>query len=157
MTFDTIAKAIVDEAQSHLTMTELAASPLGVLAGLTHTEGKQVMDALDAKTVAEFAQSRYVLWAQPIATLARHEKTDLPTPALSSVLGQKWEKKRLRDLAKASPAAFQGLSEKEAKVLADVLGIRSIEELATHSYVLKAQVIAHMAMIEKVRSVRKAA
>lgn len=157
MTFNNIGKIIVDEAQAHLSVSELAAQPLGVLADLSHTDGKQVMDAFDAKTVAEFAQSKYVLWAQAITNLARYETTDFPTPALAAILDQKWEKKRLRDIAKASPSVFAGMSEREAKVIADALGARTVEELATNRWVLKAQAIANLARIERDRTFRKAA
>ncbi len=157
MSFSNIGKIIVDEAQTHLGVSELAASPLGVLAGLTHTEGKAVMDALGVRTISEFAGSKYVLWAQAIATLAKHEKTDLPTPALAAILDEKWQKKRLRDLAQASPAVLDGLSDKDAKVLAEAFGVRTIADLATNRYVLKAQAIANMAMIERDKTFKKAA
>lgn len=157
MTFNAIGKIIVDEAQAHLSVSDLAAQPLGVLADLSHTDGKQVMDAFGAKTIAEFAASKYVLWAQAITNLAKYETTDFPTPALAAILDQKWEKRRLRDLAKASPAIFAGMSDKEAKLVADVLGARTVEELATNRYVLKAQAIANLAAIERDRTFRKAA
>jgi hypothetical protein len=157
MTFNTISKKIIDDAQAHLSVSELANSPLGVLAGLSHTDGKQAMDALDAKTVSDFAQSRFVLWAQAVTTLARTEKSDMPNPGIAAILDEKWQKKKLRDIAKASPAVFAGLSEKEAKVLAEVFGIRTVEDLATNRYVRKAQAVAYLAMIEKEDSFRKAA
>lgn len=157
MSFNTIAQSIVDPAYANLPLREIASLPLGALAGVSQTEGKQLMNALDARTIADFAASRYVMWAQAIVALAKVEKSDLPTPALANALDPSWQKKRMRDLADASPAALAGLSEKEARILAESFGIRTIADLATHAHVRKAQAIAHLAAIETSQSVRKAA
>jgi hypothetical protein len=157
MSFNTIAQSIVDPAHANLSFREIAAMPLGALAGVSQTEGKQLMDALDARTIGDFATCRQLMWAQAIITLAKVEKSDLPTPALANALDPSWQKKRMRDLTDASPAALAGLSEKEARILAESFGIRTIAELANHPHVRKAQVIAHLAAIEAGQIVRKAA
>jgi hypothetical protein len=157
MSFNTIAQSIVDPAHANLSFREIAALPLGALAGMSHAQGKQLMDALDARTIGDVATSRYVMWAQAIVTLAKVETSDLPTPALANALDPSWQKKRLRDLAEASPAALAGLSEKEARILADSFGIRTIAELANHAHVRKAQAIAHLGAIEAAQGMRKAA
>jgi hypothetical protein len=157
MSFNIIGPSIVDAAHANLSFREIASMPLGALAGVSHTEGKQLMDALDARTIGDFATSRFVMWAQAIVTLAKVEKSDLPTPALANALDPSWQKKRMRDLAEASPAALAGLSDKEARILAESFGIRTIAELANHALVRKAQTVSHLAAIETGHTVRKAA
>ncbi len=115
------------------------------------------MDALDTRTIEGVATSKYVLWAQAITTLAKHEKSDLPNPALVAILDARWEKKRLRDLVEASPSILSGMSDKEAKLLEEALGVRTVEDLATNRHVLLAQVIARLADEERLAPTQKAA
>lgn len=157
MSFNSIATTIIDQSQAHLSFRELASAPLGTLAGLSHTEGKQLMDALDVRTVAEFATSRYVMWAQAIVTMAKLDKTGQPATGLAGALDPSWQKKSVRQLAEASPSALAGVSDKEAKILAEVFGIRTIAELADNMHVRRAQVIMHLATIEAGQTVRQAA
>lgn len=157
MTLTTAMTTLVDRDADHMTAVDLSRAPLGVLSGLSHDQGKRVMDALDARTIAEVATCRHVAWAQAITRLARHEEGAASYPGLAAILDPKWQKMRLRDLAKASPAALAGLSEKEARLLAEAIGVRSIEELATNTFILKAQVIAHLATFEKIEGLRQAA
>lgn len=157
MSFNTIASAIIDQSQAHLSFRELAAAPLGSLAGLSQTEGRQLMDALDVRTVTEFATSRYVMWAQAIVTLAKLDKTGQPVPGLAGALDPSWQTKPVRNLPAASVSALAGVSDKEAKILAEIFGIKTIADLAGNVHVRKAQVIAHLAMIESGQMVKQAA
>jgi hypothetical protein len=140
-----ITAQFIDENQRHLSLPQLAGASLGVLVGLTHTQAAAVMEALDARTLHEVANSKYVLWAQAITTLAKHERVDAANPGLAPILDEKWSQKRLRDLAQASPAVFAGLSEKEAKGLQQALGVKTIEDLATNVFIRRAQLIAGLA------------
>lgn len=157
MPFKNDLVALIDESHRSKTFGQLAASPPGVLAGLTHTQGAKLMQALDVTTIEELAQSRYVLWAQSITHLARYERVDGFNPSLAAILDRQWEKASLRDLAKARPSIFTGLSAKEATMLEEAAGIRTVEDLATNRYVLMAQVIAHLARYERGSTEKKAA
>jgi hypothetical protein len=157
MPFNNELKSLIDVAYQTKPFSEIARAPLGALGGLSNEQGRLVMAALDVKTIAEFAQCRYVLWSQAITHLAKFEKIDGFNPSLTTLLDEKWQKKSLRDIAKASPAVFAGLSEKEAKVLHDVMKVRSVEELATSRHVMTAQIIAHLGMYEKEAGFRQAA
>ena len=157
MPFKNDLVALVDESHRSKTFGQLAASPPGVLAGLTHTQGAKLMQALDVTTIEELAQSRYVLWAQSITHLARYERVDGFNPSLAAILDRQWEKASLRDLARARPSIFTGLSAKEATMLEEAAGIRTVEDLATNRYVLMAQVIAHLARYERGGAEKKAA
>lgn len=161
MPFKNNLAALIDDTYRAKSFSEIASASPGVLGGLSHTEAAKLMDALDVRTIEELATSKYVLWAQSITHLARYEKVDTSAgpafnPSLGAILDDKWQKKRLRELAKAAPSIFVGLSEKEGKLLAEALQVKTIEDLATDRFVLLAQVIAHLARCERVlRSVRQ--
>jgi hypothetical protein len=157
MNVTTILKTLIDDAQANIAFADIARASPGAIAGLSHMQAKQVMDALDVKSIADLATCRHVLWAQAITHLAKQERTDLPNPGLTDILDPSWQKKRLRDLAKASPSVLSGLSEKEAKLLAEALNVQTIAELATNVFILKAQVIAHLATFAKIEGIRAAA
>jgi hypothetical protein len=165
MPFKNDLAALVDESHRSKSYGEIAAAPVGVLGGLTHTDAAKVMEALGVTTIEGLASSKYVLWAQSIAQLARYEKLDgrVPgaqafNPSLAAILDAAWEKKPLRELAAASPAIFAGLSDGKAAMLAEALKVRTVEDLATNRFVLVAQIISHLARYETDRpAVRKAA
>jgi hypothetical protein len=149
MPFKNDLVALIDESHRGKTFGQLAASPPGILAGLTHAQGARLMQALDVTTIEELAQSRYVLWAQSITHLSKYERVDGFNPSLAAILDGQWEKKSLRELARARPSIFTGLSAKEATMLEEAAGIRTVEDLATNRYVLMAQVITHLARYER--------
>jgi len=157
MPFPDHLASLIDETARAKSFSDLARCSPGILAGLTHAQGAQVMEALDTRTIEGVAASKYVLWAQAIATLARHEKTDLPNPALAAILDARWEKKRLRDLAGASPSVLTGMSDYEAKLLEEALGVRTLQDLATNRHILLAQAIARLAEEERLAPTQKAA
>ncbi|BAU94042.1 hypothetical protein MPPM_5437 (plasmid) [Methylorubrum populi] len=165
MPFKNDLASLVDETHQGKSYGEIAASSVGALGGLTHTEAAKVMDALDVKSIEELATSKYVLWAQAIAHLAKFEKIDATkvgtdqafNPSLAAILDSKWEKRPLREIAKASPAVLSGISRKEADLLAEALQVKTVEELATNRFVLVAQVIAHLAKYEATSPLKKAA
>lgn len=157
MPFQNDLVSLLDEGYRSKSFGEIAASPPGVLAGLTHTQGAKLIGALGVKTIADVATSKYVLWAQSITHLSRYEKVDGFNPSLASILDAKWEKKSLRALAKAPPSIFTGMTDDEAAMLEEAIGVRTVEELATNRYVLLAQVITHLAKYEMSRPRAKAA
>ncbi len=108
MPFKNDLVSLIDEGHRSKSFGELAASPPGILAGLTHAQGAKLMQALDVTTIEELAQSRYVLWAQSITHLAKYEKVDAFNPSLAAILDGQWEKKGLRELARARPSIFTG-------------------------------------------------
>jgi hypothetical protein len=157
MPFKNELKSVIDQEFHSKSFVEIAKAPLGVLGGVSRDQGLSVMDALNVKTIAELATCKHVLWAQAINTLAKQERTTAANPVLADIIDPKWEKSGLRDLAKASPAVLMGLSERGAKLLHEAIGVRTVEELATNRYVLTAQVIANMAKLEKIETLKQAA
>lgn len=157
MPFQNDLVALLDEGYRNKSFGELASAPPGILAGMTHTQGAKLIGALGVKTIADVASSKYVLWAQSITHLSRYERVDGFNPCLSSILDAKWEKKSLRQLTKAPPSIFTGMTDDDAAMLEEAIGVRTVEELATNRFILLAQVIAHLAKYETSRPKAKAA
>ena len=150
MPFESNLADLIDDTYGSKSFREIAGASPAVLAGLRYADASKLMEALDVKTIAELAGCRYVLWAQSIAHLSQHEKVDTSSgpalnPSLAAILDERWRKKRLRELAEAPPSIFAGLSEKEAGLLAEAIGVKTVEDLATNRFVLIAQVIANLA------------
>lgn len=61
---------------------------------------------------------------------------------VSKYLDKAWEHKEFSELVNAPIGALAGVSEADAKALADALGIKTIGDLATNKYVLWAQAIS---------------
>lgn len=68
---------------------------------------------------------------------------------LKNVLDKAYEDKPLKEVIKASPAALQGVSEKDAKALKEAFGIDTIEEFANSKFVKWAQALVALAAAEK--------
>jgi hypothetical protein len=157
MPFNNELKFLIEDAYRGKSFGELTSAPINAMAGINHEQARQLMAGLDVKTIGELANSRYVLWAQSITHLARFERIDAFNPSLSAILDEKWAMKRLRTIAKESPAVFTGLSAKAAGVLAETINVKTVEDLATNRFVMMAQVIAHLAKYEKIGELKKAA
>ena len=69
--------------------------------------------------------------------------------SLEHVVDKEWEDKTASEIAKASLAALQGLTDERAQKIKEALGADTIAELATNKYVLWAQAIATLADYEK--------
>ena len=69
--------------------------------------------------------------------------------SLSKVLDKEWEQKSLAEIAKASPAVLQGLTDERAAKLAEAIGAKTIAELANNKYVKWAQALALLAEFEE--------
>ena len=60
---------------------------------------------------------------------------------VAKILDKDYEDKDFAELADAPVSALEGLSEGDAEHLKEALGIRTIRDLATNKFVLRAQAI----------------
>jgi hypothetical protein len=153
MTFTNDLATLIHDAHRAKSFREIATAAPTVLAGLGSAQAAALMDALQVKTVEELGRSKYVMWAQAIATLAAHEKPKAEASAVSNTslaafLDTKWETRTLRDVTGAPPSALAGLTAKADKALHESLGIQTIQDLATNRYIRLAQVIGQLAEFE---------
>jgi hypothetical protein len=56
-----------------LTLREIANSPVDAIAGVSENDAKLLNEAFNVKTVSDFANLKYVRWAQAICILAAGE------------------------------------------------------------------------------------
>jgi hypothetical protein len=68
---------------------------------------------------------------------------------IKHLVDKAYESKSLKEIAAASPAALQGVSDKDAEHLKEAFNIKTIHELANHKFIRWAQAIDTLAQFEK--------
>ncbi len=68
---------------------------------------------------------------------------------IKHLVDKAYETKSLKEIAAASPAALQGVSDKDAQHLKDAFNIKTVSELANHKFIRWAQAIDTLAQFEK--------
>lgn len=68
---------------------------------------------------------------------------------IKHLVDKAYEDKSLKEIAAASPAALQGVSDKDAVHLKEAFNIKTISELANHKFIRWAQAIDTLAQFEK--------
>lgn len=64
----------VDKAYENMTFKQIADAPVDALQGVSAGDAEHLKDAFGVKTVRQFAELKYVKWAQAIVTLAATEE-----------------------------------------------------------------------------------
>ena len=64
----------VDKAYEKMTLKEIAKAPVDALQGVSAGDAELLLKAFKVKTVSDFANLKYVKWAQAICTLAEGEE-----------------------------------------------------------------------------------
>jgi hypothetical protein len=67
-----IDKCVVKKYEK-MKLKEIAAAPVDALQGVSEGDAKLLKEAFNVKTVSDFANLKYVRWAQAICTLAEGE------------------------------------------------------------------------------------
>ena len=74
----------------------------------------------------------------------------MPTnDSLTEVLDKAYEHMPLKELVKQSPAALQGVTEKDADLLKQAFGIKTIHDMGTNKFFRWAQALVTLAGPEK--------
>lgn len=68
---------------------------------------------------------------------------------IKHLVDKAYENKSLKEIAEASPAALQGVSDKDAEALKAAFGIKTVSQLANNKFVRWAQAIDTLAQFEK--------
>ena len=63
----------VDKKYEKMSFKELAHAPVDAIAGVSAADAEKLKEAFGVKTVADFANLKYVKWAQAICALADGE------------------------------------------------------------------------------------
>lgn len=69
--------------------------------------------------------------------------------SLKNVLDKAWENKPLKEIIAASPSALQGVTDKDAELLQQAFGIKTIEQMAENKFFRWAQALTTLAATEK--------
>ncbi len=74
----------------------------------------------------------------------------MPTnESLANIVDKVWEEKSLKEILAASPAALQGVTDDDAKLLDQAFGIKTVEAMGTNKFFLWAQALVTLAAQEK--------
>lgn len=68
---------------------------------------------------------------------------------LEKALDKAYETKPLKEILAASPAALAGVSDKDAELLQQAFGIKTIQDLATNKFFVTAQALVNLAAVKK--------
>ena len=73
----------------------------------------------------------------------------MPTnESLANIVDKAWEGKSLKEILATSPAALQGVTDDDAKLLDQALGIKTVEAMGTNKFFLWAQALVTLAARE---------
>ena len=64
----------VDKKYEKMTLKELVKAPVDAIEGVSEGDGKLLKEAFNVKTIGDFANLKYVKWAQAICVLADGEE-----------------------------------------------------------------------------------
>ena len=64
---------VLDKAYEKMSLKELANAPVSALQGVSEGDAEKLKDAFKIKTIKQFANLKYVKWAQAIVTLSEME------------------------------------------------------------------------------------
>ena len=70
----TCLENILDKAWEDKPLKEIVHQSPAVLQGVTDADAQHLADAFGIKTVGDLAKTKFVRWAQALATLAEYEK-----------------------------------------------------------------------------------
>lgn len=137
--------SMLDKAWENKPIKEIVDAPVSALQGISERAAEELKKSLKVNTIREFANSKYVRFAQIITYFA---ETGEDIGSIEQMVDKAWEKKSLKEIADAPVSALQGISDNIAKVLNDELKIKTVRDLATNKYVRWAQALCHMEMLE---------
>lgn len=69
--------------------------------------------------------------------------------SLKPILDKAYENTSLKELVKLSPSVLSGVTDKDAELLKEAFGIKTIEQMATSKFFLWAQALNNLAAYEK--------
>jgi len=64
---------VLDKAFEKKSFKELADAPVSALQGVSEADAVKLKEAFNVKTIKDFANLKYVKWAQAIVTLAEYD------------------------------------------------------------------------------------
>ncbi len=132
---------LVDKKFAHLPPRDLLDAPVSAIKGVSEKDAELLKEAFNIKTIRDLADNKYVKLAQAIVALA---------DVWEAALDKAFEDKSPKELVNAPVSALSGVSERDAELLKKAFAIKTIKDLATKKYILVAQVIKTLAMLQPI-------
>lgn len=121
-----------DKEYEQKSLPELRKAPVAALSGVNQTDADALKNAFGIDTVEELALNKYALLAQAINAFSKYS---------GKVLDKEFNSAEFEELRKKPVSAISGVSEADATLLKNALGINTIQDLAENKYVRIAQLV----------------
>ena len=132
-------RSLIDKKYADLSPQELLDVPVSAIKGVSERDAELLKQAFNIKTIRDLADNKYVKIAQAITSLA-----DFWEEALDKA----FEKKSPKELVNAPVSAISGVSERDAELLKQAFNIKTVKDFATQKYILIAQIIKTLAILQ---------
>jgi len=121
-----------DKEYEQKSLLELRKAPVSALSGISQNDADSLKTAFGIDTVGELALNKYVLLSQAINVFST---------CSGKILDKEFNSAEFEELRKKPVSAISGVSEADATLLKNSLGISTIQDLAENKYVRIAQLI----------------
>lgn len=121
-----------DKEYEQKSLPELRKAPVSALSGISQSDADSLKAAFGIDTVGELALNKYVLLSQAINVFST---------CSGKILDKEFNSAEFEELRKKPVSAISGVSEADATLLKNSLGINTIQDLAENKYVRIAQLI----------------
>ncbi len=121
-----------DKEYEQKSLPELRKAPVSALSGISQNDADSLKAAFGIDTVGELALNKYVLLSQAINVFST---------CSGKILDKEFNSAEFEELRKKPVSAISGVSEADATLLKNSLGINTIQDLAENKYVRIAQLI----------------
>ncbi len=121
-----------DKEYEQKSFPELRKAPVAALSGISQNDADSLKTAFGIDTVGELALNKYVLLSQAINVFSK---------CSGKILDKEFNSAEFEELRRKPVSAISGVSEADATLLKNALGIDTIQDLAENKYVRIAQLI----------------
>jgi predicted RecB family nuclease len=121
-----------DQEYEQKPLMELRKAPVSAMSGISKEDATSLKNAFGIDTVEELAQNKHVLVAQAINTFSKHS---------GKILDKEFNSTEFEELRKKPVSTIAGVSDQDATLLKNSLGINTIQDLAENKYIKIAQLV----------------
>lgn len=121
-----------DKEYEQKSLMELRKTQVFAISGISETDAASLKDAFGITSVEDLAENKYVLLAQAINAFSKYS---------GKILDKEFNSAEFEELRKKPVSAISGISETDATLLKNALGINTIQDLAENKYVKIAQLV----------------
>ena len=131
----------LDRKYETMSWEEAASAPVSAISGVSEQDHEALKETFGIDTIRELALNKYVLLAQGVNVFSQ---------ASGVIFDKSFNSDEYKELRKKSVNIIEGLSKTEATLLKRAFGIDTIQELAENKFVVIAQTIMTLAILEEI-------